>query len=280
MSTSLVLQELGIVVAMQQLNPTLITEEFLKLSGVIPTDWQLARQPIHNERVSQLFFTNEVSIVTESNRIIFGESIGSKQIDTLSIATVAQNYINVFKQANFQAVGINLRSYSHQPSQLAASEYINHQLLSKGSWQNYGTAPIQAALNVIYTLENRQLTLSVNAAEIQESEQSATPIILFSGNFNYNLSALNTRSNLAVVGGILADWQQDLSVYRELISERFLGGDQPEHDNSTPVQILEAAFVKENCSNNLDELEIGYVPDHQLLVVAAVKINGTATESN
>ena len=38
---SLILQELGIVVAMQQPNPNLVTAEFLKLSGIIPADWQL-----------------------------------------------------------------------------------------------------------------------------------------------------------------------------------------------------------------------------------------------
>ena len=44
---SLILQELGIVVAMQQPNPNLVTAEFLKLSGIIPLDWQLATEPIN-----------------------------------------------------------------------------------------------------------------------------------------------------------------------------------------------------------------------------------------
>ena len=202
MSSPLTLQELGIVVAMQQPNPNLVTEEFLKLSGIIPQTWQLARQPVNNERVSQLLFTNGVSIVTEPNRIMFGESIGDKEIDTLTVATVAQNYLNIFKQSNYQAVGINIRSYSPQSSRLVATQYINHQLLADGSWQNYGTAPIQAALNVIYTLDYRQLTLSINAAEIQFSEQEIMPIILFSGNFSYDLTTPNTGANLAAASRI------------------------------------------------------------------------------
>ena len=187
-SSALTLQELGIVVAMQQPHPHLITEEFLKLSGIVPDTWQLARPPILQQSSSQLLFTNGVKIITEPDRIMFGESMGEKALDTLSIATVAQSYLQTFKQSHCHAVGINIRSYSSQPSQIAATQYINHHLLADGSWQNYGNAPIQAALNVIYTLERRQLTLSINAAEIQFSEAEITPIILFSGNFSYNLA--------------------------------------------------------------------------------------------
>ena len=80
---SLILQELGIVVAMQQPNPNLVTAEFLKLSGIIPTDWQLAQEPVNTERISQLLFTNSVRIVAEPNRIMFGENIGELDISTL-----------------------------------------------------------------------------------------------------------------------------------------------------------------------------------------------------
>jgi hypothetical protein len=83
---SLILQELGIVVAMQQPNPNLVTAEFLKLSGIIPPDWQLAREPINNERISRLLFTNGVSITAEPNRIMFGETIGDKDLNTLTVA--------------------------------------------------------------------------------------------------------------------------------------------------------------------------------------------------
>jgi hypothetical protein len=65
---SLILQELGIVVAMQQPNPNLVTAEFLKLSGIIPTDWQLAREPLNNDKISPLLFTNGVRIDAEPNR--------------------------------------------------------------------------------------------------------------------------------------------------------------------------------------------------------------------
>jgi hypothetical protein len=251
MSSDLILQELGIVIAMQQPNPNLVTAEFLKLSGIIPADWKLARQPINNEQISRLLFTNGISIVAESNRIMFGEIIGDKDLNTLTVATVAQKYLNIFKLAQYQAIGINIRGFCSQPTPQAASQYINHQLLSDGSWQNYGTAPIQAALNLVYTLEGRQLNLEVATAQIQVSETEVEPIILFSGNFGYNLVIPEVGTNLDIANLILANWQIDLSAYHELIAERFL----------TPKTILTAPIASSVEADEFEGIEVIDAPN-------------------
>ncbi len=259
MSTDLILQELGIVVAMQQPNPNLVTAEFLKLSGIIPADWELARQPINNEQISRLLFTNGISIAAEPNRIMFGEIIGEKDLNSLTVATIAQKYLNIFKLAQYQAVGINIRGFCPQTNPLAATQYINHQLLSDGSWQNYGTAPIQAALNLVYTLEGRQLNLEVAAAQIQGSEAEITPIILFSGNFSYNLGISEIGNNLDAASLILANWQMDLSAYYELITERFIS-------STTPMPTPRAITIE---SNDFEGIEIIDAPNIYPLIAFA-----------
>jgi hypothetical protein len=254
---SLILQELGIVVAMQQPNPNLVTAEFLKLSGIIPLDWQLAREPLNNDKISQLLFTNGVSIVAEPNRIMFGENIGDKDINTLTVATIAQKYLDIFKLAQYSAIGINIRSYSPQSTIGSATEYINQQLLGNGNWQKYGTAPVQAALNLVYTLEGRQLNLDVAAAGIQFAEQEITPVILFSGNFSYNLATSETASNLGAASQVLAKWQTDLSAYCELITDRFLTPQQP---------VISVPTLTVIGKDDLGELDIPYAPDLYPLV--------------
>jgi hypothetical protein len=249
---SLILQELGIVVAMQQPNPHLVTAEFLKLSGIIPADWQLAQEPVNTERISQLLFTNSVSIVAEPNRIMFGENIGERDINTLAVARIAHKYTEIFKLAKYSAIGINIRSYSPQASIQNATQYINHQLLADGSWQNYGTAPVQAALNLVYTLPNRQLNLDIAAAGIQFGQAEITPVILFSGNFSYSLVNAELGETVAAVGRVLTDWQLDLSAYCELITDRFL--------SSVRVAALPQQAVTSS-DRDLDLLEIPYAPN-------------------
>lgn len=249
---SLILQELGIVIAMQQPNPNLVTAEFLKLSGIIPTDWQLAQEPVNTERISQLLFTNSVSIVAEPNRIMFGENIGSRDISTLTVAQVAHKYTEIFKLAKYAAIGINIRSYSPQASIQSAAQYINHQLLADGSWQNYGTTPVQAALSLTYTLPNRQLNLDIAAAGMQFVQAEITPVILFSGNFSYNLANSELGETAAAVGRILTNWQIDLSAYCELITDRFLSPGTP---------TLSVPTVIANDEDNLEPAEIPYAPN-------------------
>ncbi|MEM9544135.1 MAG: hypothetical protein AAGA60_32200 [Cyanobacteria bacterium P01_E01_bin.42] len=45
MSPNLAIQELAIAVAAPDSNPILLTPTFLKGSGIVPQDWELARQP-------------------------------------------------------------------------------------------------------------------------------------------------------------------------------------------------------------------------------------------
>jgi hypothetical protein len=249
---SLILQELGIVVAMQQPNPNLVTADFLKLSGIIPADWQLAREPIHQEHVSQLSFANGVSITAEPNRIMFGEPIGERAIDSVTVARVAHNYTEIFKLAKYSAVGINIRSYSPQASIQSATQYINHQLLASGSWQNYGTTPVQAALHLAYNLPNRQLNLDIAAAGMQFDRAEITPVILFSGNFSYNLASSELGETVAAVSRVLTNWQTDLSAYCELITDRFLSPGTP---------TLSVPTVVANDEENLEPVEISYAPN-------------------
>ncbi|WP_310487798.1 hypothetical protein [Chamaesiphon sp. VAR_69_metabat_338] len=235
---------------MQQPNPNLVTIEFLKLSGVIPTDWQLAKQPVNNDRVSQLLFTNGVSIIAEPNRIMFGETIGEREIASSTVAAVAQKYLEIFKLAKYLAISINIRSYSPQVNSVAATEYINHQLLAAGSWQNYGVAPVQASLNLVYTLPDRQLSLEVAAAGMQVADREMVPVVLFSGNFNYHLGTPETGADIAVASRVIDNWQTDLATYSELISDRFLSPNQSTISVPTSIDI-----------DRLAQFEIPYAPD-------------------
>jgi hypothetical protein len=262
---SLILQEIGIVVAMQQPNPNLVTAEFLQLSGIVPLDWQLAREPINNDRVSQLLFTNGVLITAEPNRIMFGENIGDslrdgkaeRDMNTLTVATIAQKYVSIFKLAQYAAVGINIRSYSPQASIQNATQYINHQLLADGAWQNYGTSPVNAALNLVYSLLGRELYLDIRATGVQSRNQEVTPAILFSGNFNYNLTNSQSGDNLATVTQIIANWQADLSAYCQLITDCFLSSQK----------VTELAIASQNSDGDLTTLEIPYAPRLQAITV-------------
>ena len=64
------IQELSITIAAKELDPTLLSEQFLKFSGIVPNEWELARQPVLNPGGSQVMFKNGVVYIEDANKVI------------------------------------------------------------------------------------------------------------------------------------------------------------------------------------------------------------------
>ncbi|MBX9255594.1 hypothetical protein H1Q63_16925, partial [Desmonostoc muscorum CCALA 125] len=56
MSQSLNIQEIAIAIAAKQHNPTILTPDFLKYSGIVPSDWELSKPPIITDSAAQVVF--------------------------------------------------------------------------------------------------------------------------------------------------------------------------------------------------------------------------------
>jgi hypothetical protein len=221
MTNSLTTQEVSIVVAAQQ-SPALLREDMLKLSGVIPTDWQLSRPPVNSDQMSQLLFTNGCSLAAQPDRLMLLEVLGDRDPEQLQISTIARKYIQTLKAADYQAVGINFRSYIAYPAAPeAADDYIRQRLLQPGPWQNWQGKTVQAGLNLLYELDRCQLTISVNSATIQQAE-IPVPILLFSGNFNYEVNRQPPDRRLPTMGAIIDNWITDFDAFHELLLKEFL----------------------------------------------------------
>jgi hypothetical protein len=221
MSPNLTTQEVSIVIAAQQ-SPAMLREDLLKYSGIIPSSWQLNRAPVAGEQLSQLVFENGCSIAAQPDRLMFLEIMGDKDPEQVAIGDVARKYIETMKAAEYQAVGINFRSYVPYPgNEQAADQYISSQFLTPGDWQNFGKTNVKAALNLLYELERGQLTLLINSAIIQQAEQSL-PILLFSGNFNYDIKGLAAEKRIPTMALTIDNWITDYDTFRDLLSKKFL----------------------------------------------------------
>ena len=91
-----------------------------------------------------------------------------------------------------------------------------------------------------------------NPIGMQFIQAEITPVILFSGNFRYNLADSELGETAAAVGRVLTNWQTDLSTYCKLITDRFLSP-------STPT--LSVPTVADRDEDNLEPVEIPYAPN-------------------
>jgi hypothetical protein len=222
MRSNLTLQELAIAITAKNLNPTVLNPDFLKYTDIIPSDWEPARPPIYTNQSVQIVFQSGVAIVAQPNRVIFLEALNDKTLQNVQVAAIAGRYVEKLPNVEYEAVGINPKGYVTFPEPNGAYQYFLENILASGSWQRFGQAPVKAAVQLAYTLERSQLNLTINEATLQLPEEQALPAVLFSGNFNYEITANSRDDRLQETQRFLESWQADLETFRSLIDTQFL----------------------------------------------------------
>ncbi|MEH2362221.1 hypothetical protein [Nostoc sp.] len=223
MSQSLITQEFGIIIAAKNHKPTILNPDFLKYSGIVPAEWELARQPVYTQSVSQVAFTNGVLIVAEPTRVIFIQAIEGFAATEIVVADIAKKYVQTLPNVEYEAVGLNPRSYmTFDQQQDAARQYLAEMLLSPGAWQEVGTTPVRATLNLAYTLERCPFYLTVSEAALRNPDETSTPIVLFNGSFNYEVIGETVPERLRNLHQLTDNWQGDLLTYQDIINSKFI----------------------------------------------------------
>jgi hypothetical protein len=217
---NLTIQELAIVVAVQKIDPTLLTPDFLTMTQIVPTDWEILGQPVRSYEGSQITYQQGVSVVAQAQRVSFVELILNKEAAQVEVPKLAQVFVKVLSNLDFVGVGINLRGYlDFEGKAEAAQRFMFSHLLALGEWLTIGEAPVQAGINLGYTFPGKRLNLTINEASVQQPDRDPNPIVLFSGNFDYDLPQDNPAASVARLQEVLANWQQDLALYQDVIGK-------------------------------------------------------------
>lgn len=218
------IQELSISISAQKLNPTMLSEDFLKASGIIPSDWDLNKQPVLNPNYAQVSFENGISIVTQPRTITFIEMLGTKNLKEIQLPQLVHRYVEKLPLAEYQGLSISPKSIVPlSGGNDAARKYITETLLSPGPWQDFGQAPVQAGLNLLYQLEQCQLNLTINEARLQLPDKRSLPALLFSGSFNYEIPSNTEQERVNKLNQAVDKWEANLEDFREIVNQRFLG---------------------------------------------------------
>lgn len=234
MDRQLEIVEFALVIAAPNYDPSLLNPSFLTFSGIVPSQWELARQPVVSQRASQIIYNNGVNLVAQPGRLTFVEALSTKTEETIGISEIAQRYVEALPNLDAQALGINFRGYIPFAGDASgARDYLFKQLLAPGAWQEMGTSPVQAALNFLYTFDFKRLNLSLNEAFLQLPEQEKMPIMLFSGNFDYELSAESLNERRSKLEEILKTWRDDQEIYTEVVNK--FAASQPESELVFPT---------------------------------------------
>ncbi|TAE61768.1 MAG: hypothetical protein EAZ87_00930 [Nostocales cyanobacterium] len=221
MTKNFEIQELAIAITAKNLRPTVITPEFLSYTGIVPADWELAREPIFNNLIVQLFYKTGIGIVAQPNNITIVEVVNQKKPEDIQIPRITQQLVEKLSQVEYQRAGINPRGFVTFDTEAEAYQYINGKILSPGAWQEFAGAKVNAALQLSYPVNGGILNVSINQANVQFTDKTI-PAILFSGNYNYNLPGNNPTEKQQSLQKIIANWQVSVGTFQKLLKENFL----------------------------------------------------------
>lgn len=224
MNQAVDIQDFSIVLAARSHNPALLTPDFLRGSGVVPGEWELARPPVVSSQAAQIIFTNGIKIEAQAGTISFFQGMDSQDwFKNIEIPSIARRYAATLPNLDYQGVGINPRRFvTFEDRAENAHQYLTEMLLSRGSWQDFGIAPLQVGMNLVYTLERCQLRLNINEVRLQFPDREAVPALLFAGNFTYGIAGDSAEGRLKHLHQVIENWQSDVATYQELIDCRFL----------------------------------------------------------
>lgn len=232
MTQELTLQDFVIILVSKKHKSTHLNLDVAKGAGIIPTDWQPARPPIYTNDVSQLIFTNRISIIAQLGRIIFVQPMEGKNATSLLIPEIARRYAQMMSNLEFDSVLINPRGFVRLAGeQENARKYITDNLLAPGAWHEFEEASLRASLNLVYQFNQRPLYLTINEASLRQEDESSVPIILFDGNFSYELTGENATDKIHNLSQVLDNCQADIETYTNLISTKFF----PQSNNSNSI---------------------------------------------
>ena len=217
--TNLKSTELAFVIAAKNYEPSLLNPSLLKYSGILPTNWELARQPIVNNQFAQIVYQNGVSLIAQPGRVTFLEAVAEGEKNPTSrTATLVCSYIESLPNLDYQGVGINLRSF-RLTGTVSPNDYLRSELLVSQPWHQLGSEPLKVSLNLQFNFDDRRLNLSVGEAQLQMPEAEQISVVLFTGNFDYSLSEgamVEKRQQLAEIVG---RWPEDLATYTEVVEK-------------------------------------------------------------
>jgi hypothetical protein len=217
-------EELAIALVANQFNPATLQLEFLKMSGILPTDWELQKQPVLTASASQLVFKNGVSIVAQARTITFAQAINATNQNPLLTPTLVRQFVEKLPNADYQGITINpkiLIAFPNKPG--AATKFMTEKLLSPGPWINLGIAPVQTSMNFFYQLDRCKLLLNLNEAQIQQTDKPPMSALWFSGSFNYEVGNYTVAERLQQLALHAENWAADLETFRDIVINKFLG---------------------------------------------------------
>ncbi|PSB53861.1 hypothetical protein [Chamaesiphon polymorphus] len=213
------------MLAVENCNPKIINSSFYYQSGIISQEWKLASPPINQADASQLQFTNNISITTEPQLIIFTETYQERRPKQLAIVETVKRFIRALPNMRYRGLGVNPSTFctvEENNIPVEAPSIVNY-LFSSEILSSQPT-PHLSGTKITYKLErNSQVQwfyLDIEDVQLRsEKDNQRHSAVSFKGSFPHELFDAPTPESILKV---LPEWEIDLQAYDEIVHGSFI----------------------------------------------------------
>lgn len=195
----------------------------------ITSGMELASEPVSAPGYTRKEFKKEgkegtIAVTAEQNIVRFSETLMDGVNEAPAIIKMSRSYTQMLPNLGYEAVANNLRVFLPCPEDKdAASRYITQNFLANSLFQSTSKPPKRLSINFALETERCPVYFSIAEAVMQkESEESTTPIVVFSGSFTYALKGEDSAEKLAYMHECIGNWQLDYAVFTDIINNHFL----------------------------------------------------------
>ncbi|MBM4329399.1 MAG: hypothetical protein FJ118_19820 [Deltaproteobacteria bacterium] len=213
--TGLTLGQFVITLRAESHNPTILNPDFLKHEGIVPSDWELAEEPVCVRHFARVAYKNRVTVVAEFDNLIFSEEVWSREQEAWSIASIAARYIETLPHVDYRAV-VNKFVGDLVVQKKLIDHFIRVQFIREGPWAIFNDAKARARVAFQYKMKGGSFVLAVQEARRPVADGKPLPVILFDGEFT-RLTADRPAVGQAV--SFINLWKPDLRAYISFVEE-------------------------------------------------------------
>lgn len=214
--SSVELVQLSVVLIADNVDPSMINPDFLRLNGIVNHGLQTGQPPVSTPVFSQVAFEDGFTVTAQTDRVEFVQR-GEALTEDAASPNVARRFLEKIPYPAYKAIGINPTGAKPLDPEYVGG--VADALIERGAWMAFGDVSPIVSLKATYLYDNRKIAMDVQDAKRRDASGSELSGLLFAVNIHRDISETDQGRRIASLMSILSAWKDDLSDFKNLVAK-------------------------------------------------------------
>jgi len=176
----LFLHWVNVVILAKSHNPSILNPDFLRINGIVPSDWEANEVLTTPAFATVRYPTNSVFLLDQERLEIRKEGDTSFQ-DNYDIHNFASRYVKVLPHVSYTSAGLNW----HISMEMDGPErFITERFVRPESWKESGAELLQSSVKLSLQVENATCNVNFSPGKARVPGREYYPAVIINVNFH------------------------------------------------------------------------------------------------